>query len=157
MARFISATSFIVQQRFRFTGRPALVASNQENRESYGTAAKNVAEISRPFQILETNQCARLPANIIRPTRSAGMCGSPLTFSRYGQTLRARSCVYARRALDDATHERVRARMLIRQADLDATNRGLVADVHNAEASPFSARISLDRLEILGLLTPHTW
>jgi hypothetical protein len=47
--------------------------------------------------------------------------------------------------------------MLIRQADLDATNRGLVADVHNAEAPPFSARISLDRLGILGLLTPHTW
>jgi hypothetical protein len=36
------------------------------------------------------------------------MYGSPLTLSQYGQTLRACS-IYARRALDDATHERVTA------------------------------------------------
>src|ERR1700722_9733570 len=35
-----------------------------------------------------------------------GMCGSPLTFSLYSQTLRAWSCAYARRAPCDATHER---------------------------------------------------
>ena len=69
------------------------------------------------------------------PDSVGGMCGSPLTFSLYSQTLRACSCAYARRAPYDATHERVSAQILIRQADPDATtSRGLVTDVHNAIA-----------------------
>lgn len=52
------------------------------------------------------------PANIIRPTR-ATVCA----VARYRSVIRSDAsrvlCVYARRALDDATHERVTAQMLI--------------------------------------------